>query len=262
MPTFIYNLSDFFIFLFVAAFTIIITYVIVLLIKHFFTVRTSYEDNAVIGSVSAVIGVIYGVLAGITALYQLNNIDYTANIVQQEANAVAGIYQDSLFLPQPVRGNVQKQLVNYLDIVVNVEWPLMKHGKRVNYQGADVIEEILKIVHANQNSNVLNISITNNLLTEIKTLYNARSNRIQISYDSLSGEIWVVILIGTFLTIAINYFYKINLRLHILSLFVAILMTSSILFLLITLDKPFQGEFASKPEEFQTLLSYMQQHQA
>lgn len=45
-----------------------------------------------------------------------------------------------------------------------------------------------------------------------------------------------------------------NLYMHIVTVAAAALMTSSMLFLLITLDRPFQGEFIIEPASLRTLL--------
>jgi hypothetical protein len=97
-----------------------------------------------------------------------------------------------------------------------------------------------------------------NLLDDIKALHYARDQRIQLSKNSLSTEIWDVVLIGTFLTIIINFFFKMSYRIHLVALLAEIIMAGSIIFLLITLDTPFQGEYVVQPEAFQTLLNRME----
>jgi hypothetical protein len=57
--------------------------------------------------------------------------------------------------------------------------------------------------------------------------------------------------------IGINFLFGMNLYMHILTTSASALMASSIIFLLLTLDKPFQGEFVIEPDAFKALLTYI-----
>ena len=83
-----------------------------------------------------------------------------------------------------------------------------------------------------------------NITRSINELSNARHTRILMSYSVLAPEIWEVVILGTILLIAINYAYRVNFYLHLFGTFTFAIMAASMLFLLVTLDTPFQGEFA------------------
>jgi hypothetical protein len=77
---------------------IVISILAIYAIKKLVPIEILYRDNPVIGNISALIGIIYGVLAGLTALYLINNINLTSDAVQREANALANIYRDTEWL--------------------------------------------------------------------------------------------------------------------------------------------------------------------
>ena len=250
--------SDSMIFFLTLAALIIMSLFSMLIVKRFIVVKETHEDNAVTANISSIIGVIYGVLAGLSALYLLNNIDYTNQVVQREASAAANIYQVSKFIKEPTRSEIQKQLQQYLNIVIQNEWPLMKKGEQIKDEDNNVTDEIVATIIRGADTNIIDSITLHDMLTEIKALNNAREERIQLSMSSLSIEIWVVVLIGTFLTIGINFFFKMSYRLHLIAIFAEITMLSSMIFLLITLDTPFQGEYVVQPLAFQSLLNHMQ----
>lgn len=258
MLSFLYRMSDFYLFILVSLVFIIVSIFAILIVRQRIPRNLRYRYNPVVGNIAALIGVIYGVLAGLMALYLINNINYTADAVQREASAVANLYRDSQWLKGPNKSNIQSEIKNYLQNVINVEWPLMREGKLVTSDGSFIIEKIATQVSQYPIVNNADIVIASDILSEIKSLYNAREQRIHMSYSTLNIEIWIVILIGTILTIGINYLFRISFYLHVLTVSAAALMCASMIFLLLTLDKPFQGEFAIQPDSFISLLTIIE----
>ena len=225
----------------------------VALVKYVLPVRLRYRDNPVIGNISAIIGIIYGVLAGLTALYLINNISYTADAVQSEANAIANIYRDSLLIAEPTQTEIKIEIKNYLKKVVEIEWPLLQVGKALDGEGENIIKKMSKTIYDYNKTSPTDSMISTDMLQEVKTLYNSREQRIHMSFSQLNSEIWIVILIGTILTLAVNFMFRMDFTLHIISVSAVAIMAAAMIFLLITLDRPFQGEFVVDPGAFQAL---------
>lgn len=262
MFKFLFQLSDGYIFLLLSVISIVISMVAIFIVSRHIPMEFRYKDNAAISNTSALIGIIYGVLAGLIALYLLNANSATEVAVQREASAVADIFRDSKWLPDPARTNLRIETKQYLDHVINVEWPLMKEGAYLPDTGRNLVNQMDKEIflhqqNANPTTNTLEFLILHHLLEEIQTLYDAREQRLNINDSVLSPSIWVVILIGTVLIIGINFLFGMNFYLHLISIAAIALMTSSIIFLLLTLDRPFQGEFAVEPKAYQSALHYI-----
>jgi len=255
MFNFLYQISNIFLFIFLSVTFISVSIIGVFIIKRFSAVDLRYRDNSVLGSIGSLIGVIYGVLAGLTALYLINNVSYTTDAVQREASAVANIYRDSQWLDEPAKSDIKDAIKKYLNTVINVEWPLMGRGKTLNSAGNNFINSIASEVNQYIHTHPAESLVMQDMLAEIKALYDAREQRIHMSFSSLNSEMWVVILIGTILTIGINYLFKMKLKLHLISISAVALMASSMVFLLLTLDRPFQGEFVIEPTAFESVLS-------
>lgn len=249
----LFHLTDIKLFLIVGGIFIIISISGVFLVKHLLPVDFRYKENAVVGVTCALLSVIYAVLTGITALYLTNINSYTADAVQREANAVADLYRDSAWLPETTQKQIQSKLQNYLHQVIDVEWPQMKSGQKVSMQGDLILNAVAADLKNQLQPSPSELVMTREILNEIRTLYDARHQRINMSYSQLSPETWVVIFIGTVLMLFVNYLYGMNFYLHIYVVVVSALMLASMLFLLITLDRPFQGEFAIDSTPFQML---------
>lgn len=256
--SFLSQQSDIVVFTIVNVALIFTSLLFLLIIRHFFMLEGTDKDNAVIANISATVGIIYGVLAGLSALYLLNNVDRANDAVQREASAAANIYQDIKFIKEPVQSDLQKQLANYLKSVLDKEWNMMTTGTDIIDGKDNIITKMIDTLSVYANKQMIDSAMLINLLDDIKTLRYARDQRIQLSKNSLSSEIWDVVLIGTFLTIIINFFFKMSYRIHLIALLAEIIMSASIIYLLITLDTPFQGEYVVQPESFQTLLNRME----
>lgn len=257
MVDYFYKMTDFQIFLILSILFVMASVAGISLVKSFIPLNIRIQDNPVIGTISGLIGIIYGVLAGLTALYLVNNLGYTADAVQREANATANIYRDSKWLEGPVRTQIQVELSKYLTNVIEVEWPLMEKGKDLNNNGDLIIDRMSQILNSYRFDKNVDLLVLRNLTDELKNLYNSREQRIYMSFSTLNPEIWFVIVIGTILTIAINYLFGMNFYLHILTVSAAALMCSSMIYLLITLDRPFQGEFVIQPIAFRSVLDFI-----
>lgn len=255
MPEFLYDLSDLAIFLFLVGVTITISALAVVINKRFIFRKLHYKDNPTIGSISALIGIIYGVLVGFIALYLINNQDHASDAVLREANAAANIYQASGWLTEPAQASVKNDMRDYLQIVIQKEWPLMRAFKPVSDKAGDnTIRKIFNDLEVFAPANSAQFAILQNLLTQINALHDARHERLTLSSAQLSPELWEVILVGTILIIAINYAFRVNFTLHLFAVSSFAIMAASMLFLLITLDRPFQGEFVITPDALQEVL--------
>lgn len=253
---YLFRMSDTYLFILLSCVSIVVSIVAVYLVKRYIPFHLRSQDNNVIGNTAALISVIYGVLAGLSALYLINNNNFTADAVQREANAVADIYRDSQWLKEPVKNKIQAQIKHYLGRVIHTEWTLMANGQHIaNREGNLIIDQITnELIHYRSLTSSESL-LMHDMLDEIRNLYDARQQRIQMSYNALSPELWVVIIIGTILTLFINYLFGVNFYLHVITVIAAALMTSSMIFLLVTLDKPFQGQFIIGPDAFQTILT-------
>jgi hypothetical protein len=229
----------------------------VVVVKRIVPNEMRYRDNPIVGNVSALLGVIYGVLVGLTALYLINNINATSEAVQKEANAVADLYRDMKWLEPTVRHDIKNQIILYLDNVTKVEWPLMKKDRTVDGTGDLIIEKISDILHQYKFNDLSKITVLRDILEDIRNLYDYRQQRIQTSLSTLNSEMWTVILIGTLLTVAINYFFEMHLFMHIITISAVAMMAASMIFLLITLDRPFKGDFVVEPTAFQSVLDFI-----
>jgi hypothetical protein len=252
---FLFRFTDVQLFSFLICIGVVMAILGVLIVKFLVPHEIRMKDNAVIGNVASLIGLIYGVLVGITSLYLINNLSATSDAVQREANAVANLYRTSTFLNEPTRTQFEKLLTDYLNLTISTEWPKMKKGQEVGDNGDQLVDKLTVVLRSYPIATMQESLVIRDLMEEEKALYNAREDRIAQAGSELSSELWEVILIGTALAIGINFFFGMNIWLHLLCASAAALMASSMIFLLLTLDRPFQGEFVIEPDALNAVLT-------
>ncbi len=257
MPNFMYLLPDFDVFLILIAFTMAISIIFIVINKIFIFRKLRYKDNATIGSMSSVIGIIYGVLVGFLCLYLITNQNHAAQSVQNEADALENIFIQSDWMRQPYKDELRHDLLRYIDEVANKEWPAMNKFEKIGLEGDQIILKILDDVKKFEPQSKSEGIVFENMSRSINELSNARHARILLSYSVLAPELWEVIILGTILIIAINYAFRVNFYLHLFGTFTFAIMAASMLFLLVTLDTPFQGEFAVTTDSLKDVSNFI-----
>lgn len=257
MLDFMFKLTDTHVFLLMVSITIAFSWVLIIFNKYYIFPKLKYKNNTITASVSSLIGIIYGVLAGFVCLYLINNNDHASRAVLNEGVSAANIYRDSKWLKEPYQHQLQTTLKTYINNVISTEWPQMKKGEHPDKTDGYLITQMSdQLIHYPILSQADNLIVTD-LVQEISTLFTARQDRIEMSESHLSPEIWQVLIIGTILLIVINYAFRVNFYLHLFSVTTFSIMAASVLFLLVTLDRPFQGEFVVEPNSLDAVLDLM-----
>ena len=244
------NLLLFFIiFIVVAMISIFCLYII----NKLMPLKFRYAENTSIGFVSATIGVVYAVLAGFIILYVMNNYDKASDITTHEAEMVAKTYRNAEQLPNTKRDQIQNSMRDYINTVIRVEWPTMSKDK-INPSGQVILEKLSSVLNTYKPDNQHELLSLEMIIGDLDELYNYRQQRIEISETALSGDLWILLVIVTFLTIIMSCMIGVEIRLHIVLQIIVALMVSAMLFLIISLDRPFLGYFSIQPTAYQVIL--------
>ena len=96
-----------------------------LLARRWVGVEVLRLNNEVAGFIYAVIGVLYAVLLGFTAIIVWEQFERAQAGVDQEANELVDLYRTSQVFPDDVRKELERHLRAYARLVVEKEWPAM-----------------------------------------------------------------------------------------------------------------------------------------
>lgn len=256
---FVNGIPNILLFIIISSVIIAVSLILLVIIRryHYLTLEECYVENEAIVGVCATIAVIYAVVIGVTALYIFNNFDKADNIVLHEANITRDIYRDSRWLIEPTRTEVETSIRQYVTTVVVKDWPQMVAGQELSRDGDILIEKLTSDLRNYPVDKSKQWDIAHDMLNEVNALYDTREDRILVSQSALGVDIWVVVIVSSMLTIAVNFFFGMELKLHAIMIIFVSLMVATMLFILVALDWPFRGNYSIKPTAFQAVLTKM-----
>jgi hypothetical protein len=206
------------------------------------------------------LGIIYAILIGFTILFELGAFDKAENSSNTEGRILYSIYHNTKNLPGLGASKIRNQVVKYAENVIDNEWPAMDSGNKVDSKGIVIIENIQKEIRSynlSKLNNTIAINALNNIAMATNTLYDLHQERTLEIHTTLNNHIWFVLLLASILTLGVNYILGMEYRLHILCVTLISIMIATIIFLIVGLDRPYQGDLSVHPKTFISTLEYI-----
>jgi len=223
------------------------------------SIRSRHNDVA--GFIIAIIGVVYAVLLAFIAVAAWASFDSASRVVQQEANLVGNLYRDSIALDEPARSQMRQALSEYLDIVVNHEWPAQQAG-HPDAHAWTAVERLHGVVTGIDAKTLGQSVVEAELLKTLNELYTARRTRLLAASDGIPDTIWWILVLGGTITVGFTYFFGMpSIRMHYAMTGVLAAAMALVMVLIIALDWPFRGEVSITPEAFKAVQDNIKEQQ-
>jgi hypothetical protein len=209
------------------------------------------HHNDVAGFIYSVIGVVYAVLLGFTAIIVWGQYRSAQEGVEREANALADLYRDAEVFPPEVRDQLEGRLRNYGRLVVEKEWPAMAVGKSSS-ETWETYNQLWRTYHEFKPQDDHQRAWYAESLQRLNVLADQRRNRLLSIRSGLPGIIWAVLFGGAAITIAFSFFFGLqNARAQGLMVAGLTLTIGIVLLSIIALEHPFAGISPVDPGAFQ-----------
>ena len=211
--------------------------------------KGEHSHNDLVGFYLAAVTVLYAVCVGLLAVGAWATYAEVQGKIDHEAAALGALYRDINAYPEPARSVMQQDLRTYTRQVIDVGWPMQQHGIVPN-NASPVLNDFQQHFMSSFESQDAGQSI---LAAEAFRAFNdlteSRRARLNSVQSEMPGPLWVMVLLGALICIAVSWF------LHIDSFTVHFWMTilfSSLLglliFLIAVLDNPYRGKVSVSPE--------------
>ncbi len=219
--------------------------------------RRSHND--VLGFAASTIGLIYVVLLAFIASTTLISYDRADNLVNQEASIASDLFNDASVLPQPFETQATVHLKQYVEEVINVEWPNMSRGEHAGSTAWPLLRNFYRELSRAHTENPVQVAIIQEMLTRLNQLYDVRRERTRIAArPSLQPVIWFVVAAGGLIMLACTWLFGFEKRgLHLLCTILIAASLGLVIFLIVAFDYPFRGEMAISPAPFERVLDHM-----
>jgi hypothetical protein len=210
--------------------------------------------NEIAGFIIAVVGVIYAVLLASIAILVIEKYNRAEHIVETEASLVSDLYRDAAGLPEPAGAEVRSAINDYLETVIETEWPAMKRAtpQDAGWQDrgwADLENLVSRLSAVEGTGREVFLA---EMLRRLNDLNDARRARMFLSEDTTGVLVWLVVIAGAFTTVSFALVFGVpNARGHLLLTNLLALSIALVLVLMVVLDRPFVGADGLSPEPFE-----------
>lgn len=258
MPIWLYEIRPFYIAVVLVLVIEFVSLIGLVLTRRLVLPRLKYDDgsnDAVSGTVQA-IGVFYGITVGLIAIGVWNSYVNAADLVSKEAMSVGALYRDVTGYPQPIRGDLQREVRGYTVFVITQAWPAQKIGQSKGLNGGTkIMDELQASLYAFEPATGGQSALHAETLKAFNNLIENRNLRVDAVEGRLSAQMWAVIWIGAIISISVVYFFRIpDLKLHAILVALIAGFLSMVLFLIVINDKPFYGYSGVSSEPYQLIL--------
>jgi hypothetical protein len=211
------------------------------------------QSNDVVGHFLSFTGVFYGLILGLVAVGSWETYNASESYVNDEASRLAALYRDVTQLPEPHRATVQLAIRNYTWAVINKEWVDQRVGILPNAGDRPMGIIAARLFAVPITSPNVQIIVTE-AASQLNKLIEARRVRIQSATSAIPVSLWYVLLIGTFIILAMTWLLRIdNRRLDIVINILSGSLMGSVLSFIIAMDNPYRGEISVSSDPYQLI---------
>jgi hypothetical protein len=202
--------------------------------------------------------VFYGLTLGLIAVAAWQNYTEVDKLVAQEAAALRVLHANAAWYPQPVRDELHQGLLAYTDFIIEEEWPAQHLGVRLGTSQQHLLafrRPLMEFDPATEGEK----SLHDATLQSFDRYLELRGIRLSHTSAGVPTLVWVVLVVGAVLSVAITYCYSMtSLRGHVVLTIILSGFLSLLIFLILMMDYPFRGEFAVGPDAFELARDRMQ----
>jgi hypothetical protein len=195
--------------------------------------------------------VLYGLVAALTAVSVWNKHSQVSDTVSREATAIAGLWRDLGGYPPRERDAMRELLRGYTSQIIDEAWPEQMRG-RVPRGGVDwmdkLVAQLLVFEPGSESQKLLHAET----LSAFNRMHDARRQRLDAVASGLPGVMWIVLLPGAMGCIVMSLFFPLtDARFQAAMLMGLAGFLAMVLFVIVSLDRPFHGAMAVPPDSYQ-----------
>jgi Protein of unknown function (DUF4239) len=211
-------------------------------------VRRAHNDLA--GFSVAIISVVYAVLLAFIAVATWESFAEAEKIVEEEAGYIGNLYRDTRGFPEGIGAQMRAALQQYVDAVVNEEWPRQEKGELPS-AGWKPLSNLHDVLVTFQPATRGEAVIQAEFLRTLNELYKARETRLTAALGHVPVVIWWIIFISGALTTGFTYLFGFsNFGMHLAMTAAVAASLALVVVLIVALDWPFRGEVSVSPAAY------------
>jgi hypothetical protein len=217
--------------------------------------------NEVGGIIIAVCGSLYAVILGFLTVAAWQHFQEARQVVVAESDANIDAWHTAVGLPPPIRERVRNDMITYAGIMVDKEWPLMRHGQ-YDPRAAIISMDAMDAAGALNPANLGQSNAQNATMQQLDVMHDARQRRISMNDSGVTSFEWLVLLFGAICITCFCWIFGLRSRIiHLLMTSTIVILIVSILVLLFELQYPFRSAISIAPTAWTDAIDHIHQMQ-
>lgn len=215
-------------------------------------IRDAHKDTVSYGL--ATISIFTAVLLASIAVTAWELHDKAETSVSQEAQLTADVLRSSFAMPEPLRSEIWKNGVAYLDIVIKEEWPQMGNANHDFQKGWDALVHLyMNTIAFRTSDSVLQIQYSD-LYQKVNSLIDARRSRILSSKNHLPPIVWATLIAAAIINIVFLFLFSMESQaMHdLIAILISVVIGFVIAFIL-AFDSPYEGAMAIPSDAYESI---------
>jgi Protein of unknown function (DUF4239) len=198
-------------------------------------------NNEIAGFQYSTLGTSYAVLLAMAVIAVWGDFRDAQRLVDVEASSWGNLYQLAEALPEPGRASVQAALRDYVESLIDDEWPAMQQG-RESQRAAESLWQLRTALLQVQVTDARVATVYDHMLDRLIELSEGRRSRLDMLPGSLPPLIDLVLVLGAVITIGFTLFFAgKDVRTQALMTGMLGLMINLVLLAAVELNFPFAG---------------------
>jgi hypothetical protein len=249
------HVPSFLVVLMISAVYIVLSIVGLYVIRAFHSPAKLKIHNDVAGFIFATIGVTNAVLLAFVVIVTWQNFDEAHKNVSKEANYIVSLYHDTKPLPAAFRSELKRNLVQYVNAIIEDEWPIMIKGEQ-SAQAQQAQDTIWKLYSRYLPHNETQKIFFTESLNKLNDACEMRRVRLLEAHLAIHPILYFVLIVGGLITIVFPLFFGTeNFVPQIIMTSLLAAMIGIALSTIIILDFPFTGDISVKADVFKAVLA-------
>ena len=249
--------------IFIIGLTVIASTIGVFIVRRIKSHKILSENNEFAGITYPVVGLVYGVFLAFTIIIAWEKFSEAEHCAIYEATHLSELWRNAQVFPPENRKQIEETLYQYVSAVKNKEWPSMAKNHTEDAGTRKAYEAIWESYYNyNPESPGQEVFFAESV-SHLNEVGRYRRQRIMFSSYELPGILWVFVITGGVITIALNYMIGIKSQVSqaVINALIAALIAFSI-FLVFSLQHPFTGDVNISSAPFESLLKSFEERRS
>lgn len=226
-----------------------------ILFRKFIHFEATDEQKSLALAVIPILSTVHSLLLAFTAVSVWESYGNATSAVVAEANTVGQLARDLAVYGSAESSQARTLLRDYTQTIVDAEWASMKGGEAspVAWQKFDGLFRAVSHIEPDTPKRE---ALMPEIWARTNELVKLRRDRLQESTSAVPSTLWVVVAIGTLLTMAVTFVLPAT-RFNVLMSAALACSVGLVFSFIIGMDRPFAGEESIAPEPFISAVANM-----